>query len=68
MVLNDIIEQAAGRQSQTPEQGGNFLSVRISFVKKAQRKYIVFLFFSLFLVQFFFSPPVANVYILFIVR
>lgn len=23
MVLNDIIEQAAGRQSQTPEQGGN---------------------------------------------
>lgn len=23
MVLNDIIEQAAGRQSRTPEQGGN---------------------------------------------
>lgn len=36
MVLNDIIEQAAGRQSQTPEQGGKvfvslslFLSLRI---------------------------------------
>jgi len=30
MVLNDIIEQAAGRQSQTPEQGGNvaFLLLR----------------------------------------
>lgn len=53
MVLNDIIEQAAGRQSQTPEQGGNVLSVRIFFAKKAsQRKYIVFLFF--FLVQFLF--------------
>lgn len=34
MVLNDIIEQAAGRQSQTPEQGGNVLSVRIPLTKK----------------------------------
>jgi len=36
MVLNDIIEQAAGRQSQTPEQGGNVASLFAPFVKFPQ--------------------------------
>lgn len=59
MVLNDIIEQAAGRQSRTPEQEGNVLSVRISFAKK----YLEEFFFSFFCKIYFpFTPRRKCVY------
>lgn len=65
MVLNDIIEQAAGRQSQTPEQGGNVLSIRIPLPKELSERNYFFFFRTIF---FSIHPPIANVYILFIVR
>lgn len=39
MVLNDIIEQAAGRQSHASDHGGNF------YWKNFKKKFYYFLFF-----------------------
>lgn len=52
MVLNDIIEQAAGRQSRTPEQGGN--------VECSTHVRSCYFFFS----YSFLSPFITDVYLL----
>lgn len=64
MVLNDIIEQAAGRQSKTPEQGGNilrFIPPPSSLFSHLAVSKVFFFCRCLFFFSFFFSfdsvPP-----------
>lgn len=61
MVLNDIIEQAAGRQSQTPEQGGN---VAFSPASPSSITSRVFLFFFLFFCLFSFCSSLLQMCII----